>query len=217
MAAKLIEIEQARRLVLERAQTPLEAEPVPVRDALGRVLAEDLSGTEPVPASDNSAMDGYAVRAADTAVAPATLRLVAESRAGSPADRALRKGEAIAISTGAMVPEGADAVVRVEDTETAERSVAVSVRVEAGLNIRRAGEDIRVGERVLERGTTVGPAEIGVLGSLGSGEVPCARRPRVSVLSTGDELIGFDEPLQLGAVRNSNSLSVPALALAAGA
>ncbi|MSO42233.1 MAG: molybdopterin molybdenumtransferase MoeA [Solirubrobacterales bacterium] len=217
MAIKLIEIEAARGLVLDHVTKPLEAERVPLGDALGRVLAEDLNATEPVPASDNSAMDGYAVRAADTAEAPATLRTAGESRAGTPADRPLGDGEAIAISTGALVPEGADAVVRVEDTESAYGSVVVSAAVELGQNIRRAGEDIRVGERVLAAGTTVGPAEIGVLGSLGSGEVPCARRPLVSVLSTGDELIGFDEPLHLGAVRNSNSLSVPALALAAGA
>ena len=117
--AKLIEIEEARRLVLSRAK-PLEAEPVPLRDSPGRVLAEDAVGTEPVPGFDNSAMDGFAVRAADTggagSEAPVKLKIAGESRAGHPADAPLEPGQAIAISTGAMVPDGADAVVRVEDT-----------------------------------------------------------------------------------------------------
>ncbi len=220
MPAKLIEIDDARRLVLERA-APLGGEEVRLREALNRVLAEDLSSSEPVPAFDNSAMDGYAVRASDTAGTsaerPATLRVVAESRAGRPAGDPVGDGEAIAISTGAMVPDGADAVVRVEDTAAADGRVEVSAEVEPGRNIRRAGEDIRRGEVVLERGTVIGPAELGVLASLGAALVPCARRPRLSVLSTGDELLDVDEPFRPGGVRNTNSLAVPALATAVGA
>ena len=149
LTSKLIDIAEATRLVLERA-APLGPEPIAVRDALGRVLAEPIESADAVPGFDNSAMDGYAVRAADTAgasgEAPASLTLVDESRAGHPAAAALGPGEAIAISTGAMVPLGADAVVRVEDTDGARNgSVAVSARVEAGRDIRRAGEDISPG------------------------------------------------------------------------
>ena len=164
MPAKLIEIDDARRLVLERA-APLGGEEVRLREALNRVLAEDLSSSEPVPAFDNSAMDGYAVRASDTpgtsAERPATLRVVGESRAGRPAEIPLGDGEAIAISTGAMVPDGADAVVRVEDTGAADGRVEVSAEVEPGRDIRRAGEDIRRVSVVLERGTRDRPGRAG--------------------------------------------------------
>ena len=142
MPAKLIEMEKARSLVLARAGS-LGAEQVPLREANGRVLAEDLSGTEPVPAFDNSAMDGYAVRAADTVGAsresPVSMPIVAESRAGHPAGCTLAPGEAIAISTGAMVPEGADAIVRVEETSSDHGRVEVSVEAEPGRDLRRAG------------------------------------------------------------------------------
>jgi len=217
---KLIEIEEARRLVLERV-APLGAEDVPIRAALGRVLAEDVESPDAVPGFDNSAMDGFAVRAADTggasADAPVELRLADESRAGSPARAALGEGEAIAISTGAAVPEGADSVVRVEDTASRDGRVEVSVEVEKGRNVRRAGEDIEPGETVLRSGAAIGPAELGVLASVGRPFARCARRPRVRLLSTGDELVEPGEPLTPGAVRNSNSYSVPPLATAAGA
>ena len=220
MPTKLIEIEDARRLVLDRAAA-LGAEEVATSEALGRVLAEDVASAEAVPGFDNSAMDGYAVRAADTggasADAPVELRLAAESRAGHPADASLGEGEAIAISTGAAVPGGADSVVRVEDTAAENGRVEISVEVETGRNIRRAGEDIEAGETVLRSGTAVGPAELGVLASVGRTSVSCTRRPRVHVLTTGDELVEPGEPLRPGAVRNSNSYSVPPLALAAGA
>jgi molybdopterin molybdotransferase len=189
--------------------------------ALGRVLAEDATSAEPVPGFDNSAMDGFAVRAADTRGAeggrPVELALAGESRAGHPARRALARGEAIAISTGAVVPEGADAVVRIEDTSVGEGQVTVRVRAESGAYIRRAGEDIRAGDTVIPRGGEIGPAELGVLASLGLAGVRCARRPRLSVLTTGDELRAPGEELGPGAVRNSNAYSVPALAERAGA
>ncbi len=220
MPRKLIEIEEARRLVLERA-APLGAEPVPLREALDRVLGEDARGTEPVPGFDNSARDGFAVRAADTrgasAESPVELALADESRAGKPASSSLEQGQAIAISTGAMVPAGADAVVRVEDTAGRDGRVEIAVEVEPGRDIRRAGEDISPGTTVIERGTTIGPAELGVLASLAIGEPRCARRPRVAVLGTGDELIEPDQPSRPGSVRNTNSYAVPALASDAGA
>ena len=218
MAAKLTEIEEARRLVLDRV-VPLEAEPVALKDALGRVLAEPVTSADAVPGFDNSAMDGYAVRAADTrgANGGARLRVVDESRAGHPAQRGLAEGEAIAISTGAMVPEGADAVVRVEDTDAGSQEVEIRVEVEAGRDIRRAGEDIAAGATVLAAGDEIGPAEAGVLVSVGRGEVTCARRPRVNLLTTGDELQEPGEPLRPGAIRNSNAYSVSGLIRRSGA
>ena len=200
----------------------MPAETVALDDAVDRVLAEDVTaGDEPIPGFDNSAMDGYAVRAADAGAAavdaPAELRVVGESRAGHPAAAGLAAGEAIAISTGAMVPPGADAVVRVEDTRGADDRVEVLAAPVPGANIRRVGEDVRPGERLLTAGTVLGPAEVGVLASLGRGSVSCARRPRLQLLSTGDELVGPGEPLFPGAVRNSNAYSVPPLAAAAGA
>ncbi|MBM3667886.1 MAG: molybdopterin molybdotransferase MoeA [Actinobacteria bacterium] len=220
MASELTEIEDARRLVLDRAER-LAPEQVPVAETLGRVLAADARGAEPVPASDNSAMDGYAIRSADTAGAesgnPASLRLAGESRAGHPSARALGAGEAIAISTGAVIPDGADAVIRVEDTDRDGDSVRVRVAVEPGRDIRRAGEDIEPGQLVIEAGTEVGPAELGVLASLGAPSFSCARRPRLAVLGTGDELLSPGEPARPGGVRNTNGLAVTALASRAGA
>jgi molybdopterin molybdotransferase len=216
MAAKLIEIEDARRLVAERV-TRTAAEQVPLTEALGRVLARDVSAGDDVPGFDNSAMDGYAVRAADTAGAPVQLRLVGESRAGHPSERELGAGEAIAISTGAMMPAGADAIVRVEDTAAAGEGVEIRAAAQPGLNLRRAGEDIRAGEVVLHAGCSLGPAELGVLASVGLGDAPCAVRPRVRVLTTGDELQPPGEPLRPGAIRNSNTHSLGALAERAGA
>ena len=220
MPEKLIEPLEARRLVLERA-TPLGAEPVPLRAALGRVLAADVESPHPVPGFDNSSMDGFAVRAVDTlgasAAAPVALRLADESRAGRPAQSSLDRGQAIAISTGAMVPDGADSVVRVEDTSTRNGRVEVSVEVEPGNNVRRSGDDIKPGAPVLRRGTTIGAAEVGVLASVGTAEVSCARRPRTRVLTTGDELLEPGDAMRPGGVRNSNAYSIPALALGAGA
>jgi molybdopterin molybdotransferase len=220
MPDQLIEIDDARRLVL-RSTAPLGPEPVELRDALGRVLAEPITSAAPVPAFDNSAMDGYAVRAADVADvredAPATLEVVAESRAGAPAGRGVEPGQAIAISTGAVVPDGADAVVRVEDTDGGSERVAIRAAVEPGANLRRAGEDIAEGDTVLEAGIEVGPAEAGVIASVDRARLVCGRRPRVTVLTTGDELLEPGEPLRPGAIRNSNSYSVGALVERSGA
>lgn len=220
MAPELIEIEAAQRLIAGRVER-LEAEPVELAAALGRVLAEDVTSPDDVPGFDSSAMDGYAVRAADTGGAgadrPASLTMAGESRAGRPADRALGAGEAIAISTGAVVPDGADAVVRVEDTDGGRERVEVRAEVEPGRDIRRAGDDVRAGETVLRAGTQIGPAELGVIASVGRAEVACARRPRVTVLTTGDELREPGEPLAPGAIRNSNAHSVGALVDRTGA
>jgi molybdopterin molybdotransferase len=216
----MIEIEEARRLVLEHV-SPLPSESVELRAALGRVLAEDVVSPEDVPTFDSSAMDGFAVRAADTRGArrdsPVTLRIVDESRAGHPARSGLGAGQAIAISTGAVIPIGADAVVRVEETSRGDGLVEVLCEVEARHDIRYAGEDIRAGDTVLERSVRLGPAELGVLASSARSTVACHRRPNVWILTTGDELIEPDQPIRPGAVRNSNAYSIPALAVRAGA
>jgi molybdopterin molybdotransferase len=221
MPRQLLEIDDARAEVLERVPLP-EPEAVALREAAGRVLAEDVIAPEPVPAFDNSAMDGYALRAEDSAAAspehPVRLQVRDESRAGRPADASVGEGEAIAISTGAMIPDGADAVIRVEDTRAGDNgAVDLFAATGAGQNIRRAGEDIRAGDTVLRAGTLAGPAELGVLSSAARSEVLCARRPRVGVVLGGDELIGPGDPLWPGAVRDSNAYTVPALAAEAGA
>lgn len=217
---QLIDLEQARSAVLGRA-APLGVEGVPLGEAVGRRLGRDAVATESVPGFDNSAMDGFAVRAGDTRGArpgaPVVLSVVGESRAGHPAERALGAGEAIGISTGAAIPVGADAVVRVEATQVEGGRLLVEEEVAVGRDLRRAGEDIGPGEAVLRAGAAIGPAELGVLASLGAAHVECHRRPRVSVLTSGDELLEPGEEMRPGGVRNSNAYSVPALAERAGA
>ncbi len=234
LVAELLPVAQARAAVLAEVSGPLPAEPVPLDEAFGRVLAADVVSGEDVPGWDNSAMDGYAVRAADTAgasaEAPVALRLAGESRAGAPAAGAVGEGEAFGISTGGVLPEGADAVVRVEDTEQrrgSERAttgdgggdleVLVRVEVAPGRDIRRAGEDIRSGDPVLHAGAVLGSAELGVLASIGIAEPECARRPTVAIVCTGDELLAPSEQMRPGGVRNSNAYTLPFLARLAGA
>jgi molybdopterin molybdotransferase len=215
-----LEIEEARRLILERT-SPLAVESVELRASLGRTLAEDVISPEDVPDFDSSAMDGFAVRAADTRGAgrdsPATLRIVGESRAGHPAKTRVEAGEAVEISTGAAIPAGADAVVRVEETTSERGIVQILSEAEVHTDIRYAGEDIVSGETVLEIGTRLGPAELGVLASAARPAVTCYSRPTVAVLTTGDELIEPGQPMRPGAIRNSNAYSIPALAERAGA
>ena len=214
MTAALIEFEEARALVLEHTR-PLEAETVALGEALGRVLAQEIRAPEDVPAFDNSAMDGFAVRAADTA-AGVRLRVVGESRAGAPADVVVGPGEACAISTGAAMPGGADAVVRVEDTRREGDEVELVVAVELDRDVRHAGEDVRAGEPILATGQRIGAAELGLLASAAHASVLVGARPKVALVTTGDELIAVDEPMRPGAVRNSGRYVIPALVAAAG-
>jgi molybdopterin molybdotransferase len=220
MARELMDIEAARAAVLERC-APLDAEEVPIDEALGRVLSSDVSSAHAIPPFDNSAMDGYSVRAVDTRNAapdsPALLEVVDESRAGAPAEASVGTGEAIAISTGAPMPAGADAIVRLEDTEQRDGSIVVTSPLEPGRDLRHAGDDVAAGELVVGRGAVLGPSELGVLASVGRAAVPCGRRPRVAVLTTGDELVGPDAELGPGKIRDANAHSVPALVRAAGA
>lgn len=220
MTRELLDIDVARRTVLERV-SPLPPEDVALDDALGRVLAEDVASADAIPPFDNSAMDGYAVRAGDTGeaapVSPVALRVVDESRAGAPASATAGPGEAIAISTGAPLPAGCDAIVRIEETEIRDGSILVTEPVEPGRDLRRAGDDVMAGDVVVRRGAVLGPSELGVLASVGRGEVPCARRARVAVLTTGDELVGPTQSLGPGKIRDANAHSAPALARASGA
>jgi molybdopterin molybdotransferase len=219
MAGGLIELDEARRLVLATAR-PLSAEEVPLADALERVLAEDVVATDAVPAFDNSAMDGFALRARDlhraNRTSPASLTVVGESRAGHPGAASVGPGQAITVSTGAMMPSGADAVVPLEEADADHGVLAVFGQTRPGTFVRRAGDDISLGQTVLTRGTRLGPAELGVLATLGREAALCTRRPRLSVLTTGDELVASGAALHAGAVRDSSAYSIPALARQAG-
>ncbi|HET8606986.1 MAG TPA: gephyrin-like molybdotransferase Glp [Gaiellaceae bacterium] len=209
-----IPIEQARALVLERTR-PLPAERVPLAEAAGRVLAEDARSAVDLPPFASSAMDGFALRAAD---APGTLPIVARIAAGRPATAALREGQAMEISTGGVVPEGADAVIPVEYVvEHDNESVEIASDVEPGANVRPRGGDVSAGDLVARAGTLVGPAQLGALAAAGVAELACARRPRAAVLTTGTELRAPGEPLGPGEVYEANSLIVAAQLAAAGA
>jgi molybdopterin molybdotransferase len=215
---KPIEVAAARREILTRVR-PTAVEEIGLDRALGRRLGITAVAEAPVPGFDNSAMDGFALRAADLAdaTAPAELAIVDESRAGHPATLGLGPGEAIAISTGAMLPTGADAVVRIEDTERQGDRVLFQVRPTAGANLRRAGEDIAADAIVLRAGAELGPVELGALATIGLDPAPVHRRPRLAVLTSGDELRPPGAPLGPGEIRDSSSRTVPALARLAGA
>lgn len=201
-------VDEALALVLGRAR-PLAAEDVPVGRAAGRVTAAAAAAAIDLPPFHSSAMDGFAVRASDT---PGSLKVAGQSAAGRPAPRALAPGEAIAISTGAVVPEGADAVVPVERT-----SGQVEVEgVRAGENVRPRGGDARAGDVVVAAGEVLRPAQLGALAAAGVATVSCARRPRVAVLATGTELRAPGEPLEPGEIYESNSVLLAAQLESAG-
>jgi molybdopterin molybdotransferase len=203
--AELISVAEAQRLVLERAK-PLEAERVPIERATGRVLAQSAVAVVNLPPFASSAMDGYALRSADTASAPVVLPVVERIAAGSPASRSLATGEAMGIATGGVVPEGADAVVPIEVVEENEEGLSVASPVTAGANVRDPGGDVRAGETVLEPGVALGPGQVGALAAAGVSEVQCTKRPRVGILVTGSELRQPGEALEPGQIYESNGL-----------
>ncbi len=191
---------------------------VPLGEALGLVTAADVHATEEVPPFANTAMDGYAVRAADTAGAPVPLRVVGSIPAGGVPEPPVGSGEAVRIMTGAPVPPGADAVVMVERTTVEEGGKVVVVGQEAGAgdHIRAPGEDIRAGELLFPAGTVLQPGHLGVLASQGHTSVEVVVRARVGVLSTGDELVEGDVPLRPGQIRDSNRPTLLAMVRQAG-
>jgi molybdenum cofactor synthesis domain-containing protein len=201
----VIELDEARSFVLERL-TPLPSVRVSLEEALGCVASEPIVSTESVPGFRNSAMDGYALRAADTADGPVRLRVIGIVLAGDVPERHLETGEAMRIMTGALVPEGADAVCMIEETtdDPSDHSVLISRVLEAGQFVRLPGDDVEVGQPLIGRGSVVTGAQIGVLASQGLSSISVHRRPRVGVLSTGDELSGSDGILAKGKIRDSN-------------
>ena len=216
----MIDYEEARGLVLAAVKA-LHAESVLLADAQGRTLARDIKAREAIPPFTKATMDGYAVRADDTRPAGADgaveLEVVEDLPAGRHSRKPVGPGRAVRIMTGAPLPEGADAVVMVEDT--AKRGARVEVRraVRAGDNVGRAGEDLRKGEIVLERGAVIGPAETGMLAAAGLRSVPVVRRPKLAVIATGDEIVEPGERKRPGQIRNSNGPALMALARRAGA
>lgn len=212
---ELIDLDEAQRLILERAR-PLEAERVPIERAYGRVLAEPAVAACDLPPFASSAMDGYAIRAGDTAAAPVTLAVVGAAAAGSPAGRAVGAGEAIAIATGSVVPDGADAVVPVELVREYDGRIEITAAVGVGVNVRARGGDAEAGSLVLDRGARLGAAQVGALAAAGVGELRCTKRPRVGIVVTGSELRPPGEPLGPGEIYESNGLMLAAQLASAG-
>ena len=213
----LVEVGDAQARVRAGCR-PLPVVGVALADALGLVTAADVHAAEAVPPFANTAMDGYAVRAADTAGAPVRLAVVGSIAAGAAPEPPVGEGEAVRIMTGAPMPPGADAVVMVERTATEDGGAVVVVRQEArpGDHVRGAGEDIAAGQLVFPAGTVLEPGHLGVLASLGHPEVDVTRRARVGVLSTGDELVEGGAPLGPGQIRDSNRPTLLAMVRQAG-
>lgn len=211
----MLDVEQARARIL-RGFEPLETIEVLVRDASGMAIASDLRAPHPLPRFDNSAMDGYAVRRADVTETPVSLPIAGEVRAGDAGEASLPPGAAFRIMTGAPIPPGADAVVPVEDTEDGADEVTISVRPGPAAHIRPAGDDIREGDLVVAAGSELGAGELALAASLGLSPLVVHRRPRVAILSTGDELVAPEDDPIPGQIRDSNSVALRALVTDAG-
>jgi molybdopterin molybdotransferase len=212
----LIPVEEALRRVLAGVAGPVGSESVPLAAARGRTLAEPLRALRTQPPFPASAMDGYAVRSADVAVVPATLRLVGESVAGRRFPGTVGPGEAVRIFTGAPVPDGADAIVIQEDTDTADGRVAVREGAPAGRFVRPAGLDFREGEALLEAGRRLDARRLALAAAMGHASLPVRRRPRVAVLATGDELVRPGEAAGPDQIVASNPYALAALVEEAG-
>lgn len=224
----LLSVAEARERILSHFQ-PVAAESLPLVECASRVLARDVTASTDLPLFDNSSMDGFALRAADVAGAAPdsarTLRVVADIPAGATPTVSLAEGQAARIMTGAPLPQGADAVLPVEDTDFQNRSAGLPApefvqayqTVKAGENVRPRGMDIHAGEAVLQAGHLLKPQDLGVLAMLGEAQVRVYRRPRVALLSSGDELLAVDAPLESGKIRDSNSYTLAALIESAGA
>ena len=211
--AELLTIAEAQRLILERVRR-LPSEQVPLEDATGRVLAEDARAAVDLPPFPSSSMDGFALRASDT---PGELPVVFRIAAGRPAPRALAAGEAMAVATGAVVPEGADSVVPVEVVVERDNTIVVESAVRAGANVRERGGDVRAGETVVAAGVRLGAAQAGAVAAAGVASVTCTRRPRASVLATGTELRAPGSDLAPGEIYDANAVTLAAQLRSAGA
>jgi len=212
----LTPLEDVQAAVL-RECLPLTARAVDLQDALGCVTSMPLEAEELVPPFDNTAMDGFAVQAVDTTDPPVELKIVGTLAAGAdPTDVQVGEGQAVRIMTGAPLPTGADAVVMVERTRTAGDVVVIEHHATAGDHVRRAGDDLQPGDVVVDAGTVLTPAHLGVLASLGYQRVPVFPRPRVGVLSTGDELVEGAGELRPGQIRDSNRPTLLALVRQSG-
>ena len=211
--AELLTIEEAQRLILDRVR-PLPAERVKLESAAGRVLAEPATALVDLPPFANSAMDGFALRAADT---PGTLPVVERIPAGKPAEKSLQAGEAMGIATGGALPEGADAVVPIEYVVEHDNAIEISEPVAPAANVRPRGGDVRAGQGVVVAGARLGPAQLGALAAAGVAEVACGARPRAAVLATGTELRRPGEPLGPGEIYEANGLILAAQLASAGA
>ena len=215
VVAELISLEEAQRLIVDAIQ-PTTAERVPIERAAGRVLAEPAAAALDLPPFASSAMDGYAVRAADASEG-ARLAVVAESAAGSPTAAEVGVGTAVQISTGAVIPKGADAIVPVEHATDSAGEIVVETAAGSGDHIRARGTDVSSGAVVVNAGTLLGPAQVGALAAAGLSEVQCAKRPRVGIVVTGSELRAPGTALAEGELYESNGLMLAAQLVAAGA
>lgn len=212
----MLQVEEAQQRVLAEI-TPGAIEDVALDDSLGRVLREEIVAAHDAPAADNSAMDGYAVRAQDIARAPVTMNVTGDIPAGHPSAAPLAPGTAMRIMTGAFVPGGADTVVQVELTDGGFDRVTITESLNEGANIRRRGEDMRAGDVLLRPGIRIGPAEIAILAAASKTSVRAGKRPTVAILSTGDELIEPGETPAAGQIINTNAPLLAALVRDAGA
>jgi molybdopterin molybdotransferase len=209
----MITVEEALEKILSHIHS-LGFEKITILKAMGRVIAEDIYAKRDIPPLDNSGMDGYAVRWEDIQHAsnhrPIRLEVVEDLPAGSISEKTLERGQAIRIMTGAPIPKGADTVIPVEDTKKEEGWVLILNEAPLGEHIRRAGEDVKKGERVISAGDLIRPAEIGMLASLGRSFVSVYQRPLVAILCTGDELVDVDEGLDEIKIISSNSYTLAA-------